>query len=63
VHIIGEQDVDFSEQGKRLVGLCDPHTRKAIIHKGGHHFPRDVATVVKVAEAIQATFERGVLLG
>ena len=59
-HVIGEGDVNFSEQGRRLVDLCNSRTRKVTIHRGRHHFPRGIPTIIKVVQAIESTLERAV---
>ena len=57
VHIIGLKD-SMANQGRDLAGICDPKVAQVITHNGGHHLPRDTATLSKVAEAIQWAVER-----
>ncbi|KAK4207722.1 serine hydrolase FSH [Rhypophila decipiens] len=59
LHVHGENDA-FYTQSKRVVDLCDPAPgRKVISHSGGHHFPKDTATMAKVVNAIEWVVERG----
>ena len=60
VHVYGETDHSFKEHSRRAVEICDPAPGlKVITHGGGHHFPRDAATVAKVVNAIQWVVEKG----
>ncbi|KAK3360959.1 serine hydrolase FSH [Lasiosphaeria ovina] len=61
VHVVGQNDVTFGDQGRTLAELCSPRGRKVVTHAGGHHFPRDAATTDKVAAAIEAMVERVVM--
>jgi hypothetical protein len=60
VHVIGLKDAD-AEQGRALGKLCEPSLTKVVSHSGGHHFPKDRATTIKVAEAIQWAADRAML--
>lgn len=60
LHVYGENDLSFCKQSKRLVDLCDPAPgRKVITHSGGHHFPKDAASIAKVVNGIEWVIERG----
>ena len=58
VHVIGDEDRSYKEQGKRLVELCNPRAQCVISHPGGHQFPRDAPTIAKVARAIEDMVNR-----
>lgn len=60
VHVHGEADHSYREQSRRVVEICDPTPgRKVITHRGGHHFPREAATIAKVVNAIEWVVEKG----
>ncbi|KAM7200714.1 Serine hydrolase FSH [Naviculisporaceae sp. PSN 640] len=59
LHVYGEND-SFCEQSKRVVDLCDPTVgRKVVVHGGGHHYPRDAASIAKAVNGIEWVIERG----
>lgn len=59
VHAWSLQDVEHSEQSKKLVRMCGERTRIEVIHSAGHNVPSLREEVLAVANAVRQVVVHG----